>query len=539
MQGATLLSCAAQQQAESYPVRGIVENSVTHQPIARALVSAMDESVFTDNEGRFELHLHKGIAQITAKRPGYGGQGSFTGHMVDVGPDMPEFNFGLVPSATISGHVTVSGSEGGDGINFLAYRKTLQGGHAQWAQVSMATTNSEGIFKLLQLQAPGSYVLCSSISIDRGDTFVRHSITYGYPSLCFPGVTDLASATPLSLEAGQQIDLEIALPRQRFYPASITVLNRPQGQSIPVQIFDPGGRPMNFGTQWNNQTGTATAQLPNGSYYAIAQTFGKTSLYGRVDFKVADQPVPGLTLTLLPLLPLTVDIHRDFTTPDGGNRLSSGWPAGNADPVAPLGLSLFPADGTTQGAFGGNLRRPEGSSGSNLLEMDARPGRYWVQASPFEGYVSSITSGGADLTREPLLIGPGNAAAPIEITLRNDVGSIVCTVNRPPTTTGTPSHASGELNITMVYAFPASSDSRGIPEMPRVGTNTTGPVSIPNLAPGSYRVVALDFAPGLLTGDPDEIAKLRELGKAVTVEPGSATSVSVDLTLTGRSGAAQ
>jgi len=539
MQGAALLPCAAQQEAVSYPVRGVVENSVTHQPVARALVNAMGEAAFTDSAGRFELHLSKGIATITVSRPGYGGLGASDLHYVDVEPDMPELDLALIPSAIITGHVTVSSGDGGDGIRFQAYRKTLQAGHAQWALTSMGMTNSEGIFKLFQLQAPASYVLCSVLSTERGNTSARGDRTYGYPSLCFPGDTDFASVTPLFLDTGQQVDLEIALPRQRFYSTSITVLNRPQESGVSVQIFDSGGRPMNFGSQWNSQTGVALAQLPNGNYYATAQTFGKTSLYGRVDFKVADEPVSGLTLTLLPLHPLTVEIHKDFTAPQSNNRFGNGPPGANADPGAPLALSLVPANEVLGGAYGGNLRHPEGSADSNLFEMEARPGRYWVQANPFDGYVSFITSNGANLAREPLLIGPGNTAAPIEITLRNDVGSIACTVNRTPAAADTPSHGSAELSIIMVYAFSMNSDLRGTPQIQQMGRDGPGPVTIPNLPPGPYRVVAFTGLQGAATGDAEEMAKLRELGKTVTVEPGSTSNITVDLIQAGKQGADQ
>jgi len=381
-------------------------------------------------------------------------------------------------------------------------------------------------------------VLCSTLSTERGSTSMRDDRTYGYPSLCFPGGTDFASVTPLSLGTGQQADLEIALPRQRFYSASITVLNRPREPGVSVQIFDSSGRPL-IGSQWNSQTGVALAQLTNGSYYATAQTFGKTSLYGRVDFKVADEPVSGLTLTLLPLHPLTVEVHKEFTLPQSNNRFGNGPQGANTDPGPPLGLSLIPADGTMQGGYGGNLRHPEGSSDGNLFEMEARPGRYWVQANPFDGYVSSITSNGADLAREPLLIGPGNTAAPIEITLRNDVGSISCTVNRPPVAADTPGHGSGELSITMVYAFSTNSDLRGTPQIRQIGRDGVGPFSIPNLPPGLYRVVAFTGLQGAATGNAEEMAKLRELGRTVTVESGSTTNVTVDLIQAGKPGADQ
>ena len=43
----------------------------------------------------------------------------------------------------------------------------------------------------------------------------------------------------------------------------------------------------------------------------------------------------------------------------------------------------------------------------------------------------SYYAGRLDLTRVPLIIRPGNTVAPIEITLRNDMGQIDCTVNSP------------------------------------------------------------------------------------------------------------
>ena len=64
----------------AYPVKGVVLNSVTHQPVARALVDAHEAAVLTDNDGRFELSLPAGGAQISVRRPGYGSRGRATNH---------------------------------------------------------------------------------------------------------------------------------------------------------------------------------------------------------------------------------------------------------------------------------------------------------------------------------------------------------------------------------------------------------------------------------------------------------------------------
>ena len=74
---------------------------------------------------------------------------------------------------------------------------------------------------------------------------------------------------------------------------------------------------------------------------------------------------------------------------------------------------------------GRNAAGVEGTSDGSSFEIDnVGPGRYWVEPSPFEGYVSSITSGGVDLARDPLVVGAGSTSAPIEVTLRNDSGTI-------------------------------------------------------------------------------------------------------------------
>jgi hypothetical protein len=54
----------AQSQAPTYPVDGVVENSLTHEPIARVLVEGMQDRVLTDDEG---LRLVRGASFF---RPG-------------------------------------------------------------------------------------------------------------------------------------------------------------------------------------------------------------------------------------------------------------------------------------------------------------------------------------------------------------------------------------------------------------------------------------------------------------------------------------
>ena len=65
--------CAAQEAPGTFPVDGVVENSLTHQPVARALVESASDAVLTDSQGRFELHLPESAADLRVRRPGYEG----------------------------------------------------------------------------------------------------------------------------------------------------------------------------------------------------------------------------------------------------------------------------------------------------------------------------------------------------------------------------------------------------------------------------------------------------------------------------------
>jgi Carboxypeptidase regulatory-like domain len=535
--GLAVTRCAGQELPATYPVRGVVQNSITHQPIARALVAddASGGSVLTDAEGRFELDLPEGEVAITVRRPGYR-QRMESRHAVKVGADIAALSFYLTPVASIAGHVTLSGGDEPGGLSFFIYRKRDVEGHLRWMQEGMATTDSGGDIRFRELDAPASYVLCSDPSSN--DT---RAVTYGYPSICFPGGADFASAStaPLTLSPGQQAEVEIALTRQRFYRVSITTSNLHRGQGASIEIHNQGGPQSASAMQRSMQPGDVEAELPNGSYYAEAHLWGRPSSYGRVDFKVSDGPITGLTLNPLPLQPLMVEVRKDFTASNSnGNEPHIGIVSGSMNVDNPgVNLSLIPADNLSGNPIGGNLHRPEGSTNSDLYEMDEiTPGRYWVRADSYQAYVSSISSGDTDLAREPLTIGPGGSGAPIEITVRNDTGDIQGTVNSEANAGAATGADSGEVKLVFVYAIPQFAYTGRIAQMP---TGPIGNFELPNLAPGTYSVIAFDRNIEINMDDADGLARISAQGQTVTVEAGGTAQVQVSQIHSGEESASQ
>jgi hypothetical protein len=468
------ISSFAQQTPILYPVRGVVLNTLTRQPIPRVLIDGNTNAVLTDGDGRFELDLPEGSDQIQVHRPGYSSRGPEMMHVVNVGANISDLTFYLTPQASITGHVTLSSGDDADGIQFTFYLRHAVNGHEKWRMAGGVATNTEGVFRMTNLEAPGVYAVCSMPSQDhrnfRPNTTRRsgarsaalptagtivQEIT-GYPSVCYPGPLSESDDTAnlLTISPGQQPEFELTLNRQPFYPVSIAVPNQPPGQPVGVRIFDPSGRAVEYSTAWNAQQGIAEVNLPNGQYYAEVYAGGEVSNYGRVDFHVANGPVSGLSMPLLRLHPIPVEVRKEFHA--AGNQPQSGM-IGSPDQAEPgVNLVLTPADSAIGDSVGTGLNHRNGTTDKSLFELgNVVPGRYWVQATPYQGYLSSMTSGGADLTREPLIVGPGNTTAPIQIALRDDGGQIHCTVN----TASSPA-PEGEINFSFVYAileFPTGS----------------------------------------------------------------------------------
>ena len=523
---------AAQQAPAAYPVTGIVLNSLTHQPIARALVDANTAAVLTDNEGHFALSLGEGMKQITIRRPGYGSDGPMATHVMRVGANMAELTFYLTPEAAITGHVQLSNGEDAEGVQFLVYRKHMVSGREKWMTAGMAITNSEGIFRYAQGPSTGSFVLCNMPVQDHFAAPRRDKEVFGFPSLCYPGGTDLAGATPLTITDGQQADLDITLTRQRFYPVSITVLRAP-AQGMSLQVFDSSGRATAFSLRWDQQRGVAEGELPNGTYSLEARAHGTSEMHGVAAIKVANGPASG-TLTLLPLYPIPVEVRKEFTVEPRNSQQPISGRLNGADAAtnevnAGFNLTLTPADTITDEGTVSGPEHPAGSAAGHFVINNAIPGRYWANIFSYDIYVSSITGGGVDLNREPLVVGAGNSTSPIQVTLRNDGGKIACTIN--PSSPGPETNAgAGEVGLVFVYAIPTFPS---VAQVMQIGGQITDPLQIIGLAPGVYRVFAFDRVEERAQNDPQSLLRRDLKGQTVTVEAGSTVNVQLDVNRTG------
>jgi hypothetical protein len=538
--------CYAQEAPATFPVDGVVENSLTHQSVARALVECNSTAVLTDSEGRFELHLPEGAAYLRVRRPGY--QGPETNRpvqqRVNVSAKTQPVTVFLTPVASIAGHVALSSGDPAAGLQITLNRKQIESGHLRWRSVGNSTTDNDGTFRLPALAAPGSYVLCIASSPDRfipSAPGAPSTTIMGYPGACYPGGFDLktALAAPLTLVPGQQAQLDILLTRQPFYSVSISVAGSSPREHMGVTIFDRSGRPANAGMRFSNETGAFELHLPNGGYYAESRGGRDPQLYGRADFTVAGGPVSGVTVVPAPVAPIPVEIREEFTAnlgPAPGGRVAIGRLNGSNGEQAPVQISFDSVDRPLNGQAGGNMRRDPGSA--DTFHMDApQQGAYLVDVRPFDRqvYAASITSGSTDLLHEPLIVGPGGNVQPIRIVLRNDTGFLQCTMKADAALA--PNGIPDWSSMIPVAAIPIGDGSRRIyPSYARDARVQAAPLPLP---PGKYLVVAFEKEPEIDLDDADALSRLAARGQTVTVQPGATVSVQIDPISDGDEEAAQ
>jgi hypothetical protein len=330
----------------------------------------------------------------------------------------------------------------------------------------------------------------------------------------------------LTLTAGQHAEADFTLTRQEFYSVTVMIANHEAG-GMNLQVHDRSGRQMSFPVRWNAMQGTAEMNVPNGSYFLEGRRRGEAQLYGRVEFTVVGAPLTGLNMTLLPQHAVPVTVRKVLTANTSGSTGYSGSSEGNSPGSAGLNIVLTAAEEFFGQPGGGNMRSVDGTSDGSSFEIEnVTPGRYWVETTPFEGYVSSITSGGVDLARDPLVVGPGGSSAPIDVTLRNDTGTISAQLSNGAIGQQTGAAALGEQQQIYVYAIPLFASSE---QIKMGGMQATGQTTISGLAPGSYRVVAFDSPQEIDFHTPEGLAKYAGEGETVTVEAGGSASAQLDV----------
>jgi hypothetical protein len=487
--------------------------------------------MLTDSNGQFSFdNVALGSYALSVTKPGYQGRGGAMGGMIrgnslnrlhpgppqriQVGPDMPSVTLSITPLATIAGHVTLSTADPDDGIRIQAFDRRMENGHPHWTIAGEARTRSDGSFRIANLE-PGSYRLSTMASLDRpGLALNAHGPIWGYPSLYYPGTTDISGAGILTMGAGQQAEADIALVRQQFFPVT-GVVHSSSETPANFEILDSAGRQTGLFARFDRQDGTVHAAVPNGTWTIEAHVYGQSAEWGSTTLQV-NGAAASFAMSLQPVPHIPVIIRRD---------LSDSATSPPAGPGPGMNLEITNAD-EMRSEGGGGMTHNE-NSGSPEWQLNVNePGRYWVKAEAWPPtYVSSVTSGGVDLGSNPLVIVPGSTPPAVEVTLRDDGGTITGIIDSQ--TPGAPNpNAAGESPQVWIYAIPLFSTAAALRN---VMPNSDGHFSFYAMAPGSYRVVACDAQQDIDFHSAEGLAAWAGKGQTVTVDPGGTASVELDV----------
>lgn len=501
----------AMPEEDSDTIRGTVVNSVTREPVGRALVYSPDNrfATLTDSGGHFEFkvpvsesdrksdgasipadpattfttQVSRRPAYLMARKPGFlsNQNPSFT----PLGPGQKEVTIYLVPGALITGHVTMAGSDNPERIQVEIYRRQIQNGRARWISAGTFRTWANEEFRFPELPA-GSYKLFTHELMDRDPlTFDPRGQLYGYPPVFFPGVNEFSAASTIQLSPGLTVDAELSLTRREYYPVEISIANAPEGAPVGVEVSAGGQSGPGYSLGYNPQLQKVQGFLPDGTYTVEVSSSGPSSATGVVDIGVNGATASGYSVNLAPNPSISVNVAEDFTSAEGS------------------------ADGAQSGSFNGNqLRRGRdlqirlesaeefgwspgyspsqhsGSEGESLIFEGVKPGRYWVHAESTHGFAASINCGQTELLHHPLVVAAGGSSDPIDLKLQDDGAEVDGIIEDIPTAPG-----SSFIPAAHIYLIPLH-DSTG--QFRELWASPDGHFSLGQIPPGDYQVLAFD-----------------------------------------------
>ena len=512
-----------QSTGKTYPVSGTVFNTVTSEPIGRALVNVNGNGgqkvAFTGADGRFQIdNVPEGTITLSAQRPGYfspetspaggGFQGGYRPQQV--GPGSNDFRVGLTPLAKLVGKVVDPDGEPVSDVQVQLVAQQISQGRKQWVMRGAASTDDLGEFRLGD-QFPGLLKLCTAA---KPETPMALHNAWSYPPRCYPNSPDQKSAQAIDLQPGGEFRADITLGVVPGFTVSGRVVGAPAGTGTGLWLSAENGTQGNFMFEMNPKTGQFVFRdVPGGMWSLHATTNDQDRMVTtQQELTVHGADVGGVELRLQP----GADI-RVMTEQPG------------AVGFAPVQLRLERTDAENLG-FNGNatdyfsspLANANGENGNPAVAIrGVQPGQYkvFVQSNGGNSCVGTVTEGSSDLLRDPLTVSAGNGASPIVISMRSDCASLSATVH------GGPANAS-----LTVLAVP--DDGAVDPQTYSTQTDTQGNLSftISNLRPGNYHVYAVPDANSLEYMNPNAMAGF----PAQTISLGANQKASITFDLGGR-----
>jgi hypothetical protein len=505
----------------TFALSGSVVNSVTGESVGHALVridGSSQRTVFADGEGHFQIEgLPPGMVTVSAQKPGYFSPQELRGRadngLVTVGTT-DSVVLKLTPQSAISGRVTDATGQPIEHMPVRLTAKPLREGRKHWEPRGQQQTDEDGRYRFANLM-PGTYYLAAGPSSD--DTHLLAGTERpktGYASMYYPGVPDLASASPIQLAAGQHAEADFSMSAGPVYHVTGTVAGYPPHQGVGVMFLSQSGDDLSLPARFNMETGGFDVDsVPPGGY--VVKAFSRADpdrlLRAEARLNVAAN-VENLHLVLGPAISIPVVVRTE------SRALSQGSGAGVFQ-GPPIHVGLVPSDPTNTESYSTVVSGSPGAYSMTVQNVD--PGRYSVDLIPRSAwYVQSVQYGQTNLLYDDLSIASAGQTYPMEIVLRDDGATLTGSVKSPDGT--------GAQATVVAVPEPASRVSAKV-----VYSSLQNGFTFNGLAPGEYLVYAFDYADRLEYSNPDVLQAYASQAAHVTLAPNQKTQVVLDLIRTG------
>jgi hypothetical protein len=485
-----------------------VRPAIADQQVRSAITDANGHFVFSDvPPGRYLMQAGgNGYPEQS-----YGQQGRRKRVNVlefSAGQRVKDIVFRLQPPGVITG--TVNDEDGDPAINaqVQALRFTRQGQRRQVMGGPGVQTNDRGEYRIFGLE-PGQYLVV--VNHQRQQAVPNEPGDDVYVPTFFPGTQDPGQATPVQVEAGDEvsgINVELRLVHGVRVRGNVQSEGPPlpfQGVYVSLMPRDFGfmGYPMgNYGASVQDKSGSFEIHgVPPGSYFLSANwADGRRQYFGRAGVDVGSANLDGITV----IMGSGLELHGRFRT-DSEAKLD----------FRSLNLWLQPSDNSVSG--GSAKVKPDGT----FIIQNIYDGNYRLHVGGFpeEYYIKSARLGGMDVLETGLNISHGQALGQLEILLTADGGRVDGTVLKEQKPFG------GALVV--LVPDPPLRNHEELYSFKR--SDNFGRFSMRGLPPGDFKLFAWETMEGVSYNDPDTIKPYEDHGARVHIEEKRQQNVQLEL----------
>ncbi len=535
-------------------VSGRVTNALTGEPVhkvklhlrptsgATAQAEGGDEPghhgyfTWSDADGRFEFtgieagsyslsgdHLGFITTNYGAKKQGESGATL----LARAGRPISGLTLTLIPGAVISGKVTDDDGDPVSRAQIQVIVQTWDNGKVRYAGRSGSTSDDRGEFRISDLEA-GTYTLSAQKRMSfRGGTEMDGKPQTSFVTTFYPAATSAESATPIHVQAGQQIsDIEIRLhaaPSFHIRGKVAGVADGARAGRMMMSIMpekNDGFRFRGFVQVKEDGTFDVSGVAP-GTYRLMVMmapaTNGSYDQFSSQPVTVTSEDINELTLAPRPV----ISVH-------GQVRVAGAPPAG-AKPWNPshFHFTLMYSDiyGGPRGHTGAAAKTDGTSTGGTFTIENVAQGDYWFETSgkPDGAYLQSVRFNGEEILGKKLDL-TRSTSGELVLLFRYGAPELILETKvpaaqmdggvRPPAPT------------LVLLPDPAREDGSGV-EARQADEN--GSFTFKELTPGSYRAFAFQEIDRNVLGNPAFVKAIAAKGTLIELKEGDRKKVELPL----------